>query len=874
LIRVLLVDDEPQLLELARFFLEKQGQFAIETATSANEALNRISAGSLDAVVSDYQMSEMDGIELLKTLRAQKNDIPFILFTGRGREDVAIEALNSGASFYLQKGGAPKSQFAELANMIRSSVEKLHDRQELMESERRFRNMLANIHHAALVLDKESNITYCNDHLLRIVGYETHELMGRNAVEIFLSPEKRDEFREEQRRVMELGMYPAGSQYETLLNTKNGGKVLISWDSTALRDRDGNPIGTASIGDDITQKRKAEEELRRSESQYRRLVVTAPNLICTLSPSGETIFVNDYVEALSGYQPSELIGKNWWDVFYPGDLRSQVDSLMLRFEEGEVEDFEMTLMAKDGETRTVVWNSFNLWSEDGTQLIEINGAGLDVTARKRAEDALRESGAFNRAVLDSLDANIAVLDSRGDIVAVNRSWWMFARQNKGDTGSVGVGANYLDECEKASNDVRDARAILKGIVSVLGGEKESFSVEYSGDVNGEERWFSAQVTSLQRKRGGAVVSHIDVTKCKLAQKELTQSEERYRTIFETVGDSLIIADNDSIVILVNSEFERISGYQKSDIEGKMNLADFFAERDVKKLIDIGKKKMDDPASAIQSYEFRSKDKFGNEKAFIATASTLPTAERMVISLVDQTERRYYEDALEQVRRKIDILAKITRHDILNQLSVLYGYLELAREQARDEKLSGTLQKLYLATNSIKHHLEFARDYQNMGAKRPQWVDVRASCKKAASNMDTKNVSVVIELRDLEVFADPMLEKVFYNLIDNSIRHGGVVRKIKFSFVRDRDGMRIICQDDGMGIPVEQKTSIFKRDSAMDGEQRGYGLYLAKEILGITGMTISENGTAGECAMFVIHIPPGKYRTKPQLRKRKSQHSSY
>ncbi|MCJ7562443.1 MAG: ATP-binding protein [Thermoplasmata archaeon] len=125
-----------------------------------------------------------------------------------------------------------------------------------------------------------------------------------------------------------------------------------------------------------------------------------------------------------------------------------------------------------------------------------------------------------------------------------------------------------------------------------------------------------------------------------------------------------------------------------------------------------------------------------------------------------------------------------------------------------------------------------------------------------------------------MFADPMLEKVFYNLIDNSIRHGGAVRNIKFSFLRDRDGMRIICQDDGIGIPVEHKTSIFKRDSGMEGEQRGYGLYLAKEILGITGMTISENGTAGECAMFVIHIPPGKYRTKPQLRKRKSQRPSY
>ncbi len=874
MIRVLLVDDEPQLLELARFFLEKQGQFAVETATSADEALTRISAGGIEAIVSDYQMSDMDGIEFLKVLRAKKNDIPFILFTGKGREDVAIEALNSGANFYLQKGGAPKSQFAELANMIRSCVEKLRGGQELMESERRFRNMLANIHHAALVLDREGNIAYCNDHLLKIVGYEVRELMGRNASEIFLPPEKRDEFREEQQRVMNLVTYPSGSQYETVLNTKVGEKVLIAWDSTALKDRDGNPVGTASIGEDITQKRKVEEELRQSESQYRRLVVTAPCLICALSPDGRTIFVNDYVESLSGYSPAELVGKNWLDIFYPDDLHSQVDELYRRFEQGDVENHEMTLRAKDGTIRTVVWNSFNAWSEDGTKLIEINGAGLDVTARKRAEDALIESGAFNRAVLDSLDANIAVLDSKGDIVAVNRSWWMFARQNNADTGRVGVGVSYLAECEKVSSEVKDAHTMLKGLISVLGGEMESFSLEYSGDIDGEERWFLAQVNSLKRKRGGAVVSHIDVTKRRLAQKELAQSEERYRTIFETVGDPLIIADSSSMVILVNSEFEKVSGYQKSDVEGKMNLADLFDGRDVEALIDIGKRKRDDPTSAAQSYEFRCKDRFGNEKAFMATVSALPTAERMIISLVDQTERKYYEDALEQVRRKIDILGKITRHDILNQLSVLYGYLELVSEHTKDERLSETLNKLYLATDSIKHHLEFARDYQNMGTKRPQWVDVRAACRRAASNMDLKDVSVVIELRDLEVFTDPMLEKVFYNLIDNSIRHGGAVRNVRFSFMRDRNGMKIICQDDGIGIPVEHKTSIFKQNSDTNGEQRGYGLYLAKEILGITGMTISENGTESEGAKFVIHIPHGKYRTKPQLRKRRNQKSAY
>ena len=107
MISLLYIDDEPDLLDLCKLFLEREGEFSVATVTSAKSALQALSEGTFDAIISDYQMPEMDGIEFLKQVRRDFKDIPFILFTGKGREEVVIEAINNGADFYLQKGGTP-----------------------------------------------------------------------------------------------------------------------------------------------------------------------------------------------------------------------------------------------------------------------------------------------------------------------------------------------------------------------------------------------------------------------------------------------------------------------------------------------------------------------------------------------------------------------------------------------------------------------------------------------------------------------------------------------------------------------------------------------------------------------------------------------
>ena len=175
MISVLLVDDEPVILDVARAFLERHGEFAVTTILSAEEGLTLLNEQDFDAVVSDYEMPVMNGLDFLRAIREKEKEIPFIIFTGRGREDVVIEALNAGADYYIQKGGDPRAQFTELAYKIRESVRKKKEVQPTLERDsirekiighlNALENQLSMMSSAAVTPSQEPFIRECNIHL-------------------------------------------------------------------------------------------------------------------------------------------------------------------------------------------------------------------------------------------------------------------------------------------------------------------------------------------------------------------------------------------------------------------------------------------------------------------------------------------------------------------------------------------------------------------------------------------------------------------------------------------------------------------------------------------------------------------------------------
>ena len=219
------------------------------------------------------------------------------------------------------------------------------------------------------------------------------------------------------------------------------------------------------------------------------------------------------------------------------------------------------------------------------------------------------------------------------------------------------------------------------------------------------------------------------------------------------------------------------------------------------------------------------------------------------------ERKRFEATLQLANRKLNTLSSVTRHDILNQITAIGMYLSLAEEMVTDPTLLEHLRKIEQSTTMIQKQIRFARDYQDIGKNAPQWQNVDIIISSAVAGFDLGGIRIEKDVGNLEIFADLLLEKVFYNLVDNVVRHGEKATVIRFSAQETSRGVTICCTDDGVGVPESIKEGIFKREYYRN---TGYGLYLAAEILSITGLSITETGEPGSGARFEIRVPKDAY----------------
>jgi PAS domain S-box-containing protein len=227
---------------------------------------------------------------------------------------------------------------------------------------------------------------------------------------------------------------------------------------------------------------------------------------------------------------------------------------------------------------------------------------------------------------------------------------------------------------------------------------------------------------------------------------------------------------------------------------------------------------------------------------------------------DITDRKRTELALSEANKKLNLLTSITRHDILNQLTGLQGCLELIEAKSTDPVITMLVQRATRAGKVIDGQIVFTRQYENIGVKNPVWLEVSEVVKRVSQAGGFRMVRIDPSLEGLEIFTDPLLKLVFYNLFENAVVHGGTITKIEVGGIVTGDGTDIVVADDGKGILPSEKERIFEKGV---GSHTGLGLYLVREILSITRMTISETGESGRGARFVIHVPAGMFRTSAQ-----------
>ena len=363
MITVLFVDDEPALLDVSRLYLEKTGDIKVDTCFTVEQAIESLKERSYDVIVSDYEMPGIDGIEFLKLLRNLGDRTPFIIFTGRGREHVVIEALNSGADFYLQKGGDPKSQFAELSHKIRLSVERQRNERSLQIT----RHSVDKASIRIFWFDTRGRIIYANEASCKALGYTPEELLRMTIGEIdpFFTRDEWDLF------VQRLRAH--GSMMLQAFHTRRDREMVAVEVSFTIRDFQAREIIFAyswSAGEWSANKtRETQAEIR-----CHRIADAMPCLYFEVSTDGRLRFWNDTASEFTGYQfknranPGEL---TFLDLVLKGQ-QAHIAGIISRVGETcQSEIIQVPMVGTGGAHRTVIFQAHGYEGQAGRHFVQL-----------------------------------------------------------------------------------------------------------------------------------------------------------------------------------------------------------------------------------------------------------------------------------------------------------------------------------------------------------------------------------------------------------------------------------------------------------------------------------------------------------------------
>ncbi|MFC6615879.1 PAS domain S-box protein [Halopenitus salinus] len=290
-VRILHVDDDPAFLDLTATFLRREIEgVSVVTESSVPAGLERVRSESIDCVISDYEMPELTGLEFLERVRAVDPDVPFILFTGKGSEEIASEAISAGVTDYIQKGGG-SDQYAVLANRIENAVDQSRSRRALEESQRRLSRFIDQSPLGTIVYDETFTIRRVNEAAEEITGYSAAELVGGTWLPIV--PEKlHRHVAEVERKLLD---NRGGFQSVNEIRTRSGERRVCSWHNRVVTDDDGEVITIVSQFEDVTDRRRQRRELEETNAVLSTLFDTLPVGVLAEDADREVLAANQRV---------------------------------------------------------------------------------------------------------------------------------------------------------------------------------------------------------------------------------------------------------------------------------------------------------------------------------------------------------------------------------------------------------------------------------------------------------------------------------------------------------------------------------------------------------------------------------------------------
>jgi len=822
-------------------------ELQVETALSVDEAVRKMEKKRFDVVICDYQMPGKNGLELLKDLRDKGDNIPFILFTGKGREEVAIEALNLGADYYISKTGDPETVYSELAHSIRQAVKRMNAERRIKESEEKYRNLFENAKDVAITIDLKGKITSINK-AAEEYGFRKEEVVGKN--QLSFVPKKYWP-----RLLKELGQIAQGEtiENEVEIYTPKGKRIAEYRSAPIIIDK--KVVGVQIILTDVTDNKKILEELKSSEERFKILFEFAPDAYYLNDLKGNFIDGNKAAEELTGYKREELVRRNFLKMKLLSRLQIPKAAKLLTknaFGKPTGPD-EFVLNRKDGTQVPVEIRTFPVKIKDQTLVL---GIARDVTKRKEAEKALAKSKERFRILLEDAPIVICKINLEGKITYVNKRF----EEATGYSREEIVGKNGF-KLGIMSDDT--LKLLAKRMQARLMGKPSRLLEGRFKRKDGE--WIWAEIEGKVIKKFGIPtgfqLAARDITERKRAEQAIKESQEKFERLFMNNPEAAVYTDSNLQILDINPRFTKLFGYSLNEAKGK-HINDIVVPKD--KIEEAGM--FDKRASKGETYHEDTvrKRKDGTLVPVSISAAPLIVENKVIghigvykdISQLKKTEKTLKEtlEKLEAMNEKLSVVGSLTRHDIRNKLSVITGNLYLYKKKMTyDHNALKYLAEIESSCRHIERLLDFAGTYEQLGAEELAYINV-GKCIEEANSLfsDISSVKLVNSCQRLIVLADSLLRQLFYNLIDNSLKHGEKVSQIRIYYKKgEEDKLDLLYEDDGIGISKDEKEKIFKEGY---GKGTGYGLYLIRKMCDVYGWTVKETGRQGKGAQFTMTIP--------------------
>ena len=765
--------------------------------------------------------------------------------------------------------------------VIQDITARKQDEAAIRESEEKYRNIVETSPDLIWETDADGKFTYLSPTVSDLLGYPAEDLIGKTVFSLVPAdqiPVATAIFEGMVRKGIRQNAFGITARHA------DGHLMNLEIRPAAMTDAAGRLRGFRGISRDITEQARAESALRESEAFLTSIIENLP-LMLFVKDAADLRFVrfNRAGEELLGYRREDLIGRNDYDLFprEEADFFTGKDRLVLD-SKTPADVPEELITTREQSKRILHTKKIPILDPEGVPRFLL-GIAEDITEQVRQLRiiraqlelglALQQTSGFDETLRTSLMAaiRIAEMDAGG----------IYLMDPKTGSLDLVVSHNLSEEFVQSITHYEagspNARMVMAGrsvfvpynrtgVVHTPVQEHEGLRaagivpIQFSGRVvacinvtshTRDDIPPSAQIALETIATGiGAAIERIR------SEEALKVSEERYRSLVDITDTGYLVLDDHGLVLDANEVYVRLTGRNSLDEMLGHPVTEWTAPHDLERNTAEVAQCM--KTGNVRGLEIDYLKPDGTIQPVEINATVFHAESGIVILTLcrDISERRRSNVALQQARNKLNLLNAVTFQDLQTAAFSLSAYQELVKTVISEGKARAYLEKQGLFLKKMVETLEFAKNYQEMGIHPARWQNVRQVFLYAISHLDFMAMQQDIRVDDLEIFADPLLEKAIFNIMENVLHHSVKATTVRLHYTQKPDSIILVIEDNGVGIPVEEKNMIFDRGY---GKGSGLGLFLVREVLSITGMAIRETGTYGMGTRFEITVPRGAFR---------------